>query len=203
MQSSLYRVGLTGGIASGKSLVSQFFADHGIEVIDADRFSQEVTQRGELGYEAICQHYGPSIVLASGELDRQQLADIIFSQSEEKIWLEHTLHPLIRAKMQAALAQAQSTYVLVVIPLLGETVHPHQFDRVCVVDCSPSQQLERLIHYRGLSQAQATQVMAAQLPRERRRKLANDIIQNQGDIGEVAAQVDDLHLKYCQLSQKK
>ena len=203
MKPYTYHVGLTGGIASGKSAVSTLFADLGIDVIDADVISKQITERDQVGYQCIVEHFGPSILQAQGELDRAQLADVIFTHPQEKYWLEQTLHPFIRKEMQRQLRQTTSVYALIVVPLLAESAHPYQFDRICVVDSSPACQIARLKQYRGLTDQQAKHMLAAQCCRAVRLKLADDIIKNHRRLAALGLQVQHLHHLYTQYSQSK
>lgn len=201
---SQFVVGLTGGIGSGKSTVANLFADLGIKVIDADIIAREVVAPGQEALTAIVNRFGEDILDQQGQLDRRQLRDRIFSQPEQKIWLNNLLHPLIRQCMLQQSQQATSAYCILAIPLLVENQLQTLVDRVLVVDVSESTQLSRTVKRDNNSEQQVRNIMQAQASRQQRLALADDVIYNDGDPTELAPQVKKLHNQYLALvSQAK
>jgi dephospho-CoA kinase len=195
-----YRVGLTGGIASGKSTVANLFAALGVSVIDTDVLAREVVAPGSAGLDAIVQHFGPDILLADGTLDRAKLRARVFSAPDARRWLEQLTHPLIRQLMEQRCEAAGGPYQIVAIPLLTETGRDRRVDRVLVVDCDPATQIRRLQARDGATQEAATRILAAQATREQRLAIADDVIANDGDIGRLREQVEPLHAQYLELA---
>jgi dephospho-CoA kinase len=194
------RIGLTGGIASGKSAVARFFADRGIAVIDTDEIAREVVQPGTPGLAAIAQQFGTAILQEDGSLNREKLRKIIFDDPEAREALNNILHPLIRSRA-ADLAQAsEGPYVIIAIPLLAETGFSDLVDRVLVVDCAVNTQQERLMSRDGETAASARRILAAQATREQRLAIADDVVSNNGSLEELALAVDDLHRRYMRLN---
>lgn len=194
-------VGLTGGIGSGKSEVSRRFADLGIAIIDADMIAREVVVKGSPGLQAIQRHFGDDILLPDGNLDRARLRHRIFSQADEKTWLEQLLHPLINQLIRTRLLEVKSDYGILSSPLLFETSQYQLVDRIAVVDTSETQQLERACARDASQQPQIRAIMASQLSRTERCSRANDIIQNHGDLTELDSQVARLHNLYLTLAK--
>ncbi|AOE50448.1 dephospho-CoA kinase [Kangiella sediminilitoris] len=199
---------LTGGIASGKSAVSQFFEELGIKVIDADIFSRSVVAKGSAGLKAISEHFGSSVLLEDGTLDRSALREIVFSNQSARQWLNQLLHPLIRAEMSGARKaseQAKELYTINVIPLYYETIHgteeENNYHRVIVVDTPEEKQLERLMSRDNSSKEQARAILASQTGREERLSIANDVIQNNSDLQSLKQQVIKLDSVYRELAR--
>lgn len=190
------RIGLTGGIASGKSTVANLFAALGIPIIDTDVLAREVVAPGTPGLAAIVERFGAAILQADGSLDRAALRAKVFAAPEERRWLEQLTHPLIRALMEARCAAAGGPYQIVAIPLLAETGRDRRVDRVLVVDCDRETQLARLRARDGTTLEQAERILAAQASREARLGIADDIIRNDGDIARLREQVEPLHRRY-------
>lgn len=190
-------VGLTGGIASGKSTVADLFQRRGVPVIDADRVAREVTLPHSEGLEAIIDAFGREVLTEDGELDRRGLRQRIFDQPELRTKLEAILHPRIRRAMLAAAARLVTPpYVLFVIPLLFETGQRDMVDRVLVIDCLEQLQIERSMQRDGIGEAEARSILAAQASREQRLAIADDLIVNTGDLARLEQQVDRLHRDY-------
>jgi len=198
-----FRVGLTGGIASGKSLVAGLFADLGVPVVDTDAIAREVVAPGEPALAEIRAQFGDAVFDATGELDRRALRHRVFADPAERRALERILHPRIRERTLAAMAAAEGPYLIVVVPLLVESGFDRLVDRVLVVDCSEAQQLARLRKRDAESTAQARRMLASQASRERRLAIADDVIDNSGSIAETRAQVTALHRKYLELADRK
>ena len=194
------RIGLTGGIASGKSLVADAFAELGVPIIDTDVIAREVVEPGQPALARIRAMFGEGVITDSGELDRRALRDIVFSDSEKREQLEALLHPLIR---DAAFQQAEAApgpYHIIVVPLLAESPMRHAMDRIIVVDCSTATQLARLLERDSESEDQARRIIAAQASRDERLSLADDVVSNDGSIDETLEQVNELHQRYLSLT---
>ncbi|AVR02847.1 dephospho-CoA kinase [Pluralibacter gergoviae] len=195
-----YTVALTGGIGSGKSTVANAFAASGVNVIDADIIAREVVEPGTPALGAIVEHFGPQMLLADGSLDRRRLREKIFSQPEEKHWLNALLHPQIQQETQRRMRQATSAYVLWVVPLLVENKLWTRADRVLVVDVSKETQLARTVARDGVSRQHAENILAAQATREARLAVADDVIDNNGSPDTLAGDVARLHQRYLTLA---
>lgn len=195
-------IGLTGGIGSGKSTVANLFAEYQVPIIDADIIAREMTLPGHPGYEPVIAHFGSAILQPDGQIDRKKLRQIIFSQPEEKQFLENLLHPLIRQEIERQINTQSAPYVIVVIPLLLESPYPYHFiQRILVVDAPIELQIER---GRQRDQTQAIDIEAiinSQISREQRLALADEIIENAGKVADLIPQVRQLHEKYLIMSQ--
>jgi dephospho-CoA kinase len=195
------RIGLTGGIASGKSTVTQRFTELGVPVIDADVVSRAVVEPGTPGLAQVVERFGPKVLDTHGRLDRKALRAEIFDDSASRQALDAILHPLIRAEMEKQVAAASAPYVVMAIPLLVEGGDPHRrVDRVLVVDADEALQLQRVQARDGSSQDQARAILAAQASREARLAAADDVISNTGTVAELRQAVDRLHEQYLQHS---
>jgi len=194
------RIGLTGGIASGKSTVAQRFQELGVSVIDADDSARSVVAPGQPGLIAVIQEFGPAFLTASGALDRGALRQRIFSDLSARRRVEAILHPLIRADMERRALFDPGAYIVLAIPLLIESSEPGRVDRVLVVDLPEDMQLERVIARDGVSSDQARAIISAQASRETRLAAADDVLVNDGSVASLRQAVDDLHQKYTGLS---
>ena len=194
------RIGLTGGIASGKSTVAQRFTELGIPVIDADESSRIVVAPGRAGLDAVITRFGRGILTEAGELDRRALRELIFTDPEKRRDLEAILHPLIRADMQERAKRAVGPYVILAIPLLVEGAERARVDRILVIDADEASQLERLTARDCVTPGQARAMLAAQANRATRLATADDVIRNAGTIEELRAAVDRLHQRYLELA---
>jgi dephospho-CoA kinase len=191
-----FRVGLTGGIACGKSTVANLFAALGATLVDTDLLAREVVAPGSPSLPQIGRHFGPDVLQKDGSLDRARLRERVFANPAERQWLEQLTHPAIRALTDERCQSATGKYVIVAIPLLVETHGADRFDRVLVVDCDPKIQLARLQARDGSTSQQAAQLLAAQVTREQRLAVADDVIENNGDFAALRDQVEKLHRKY-------
>lgn len=195
-------IGLTGGIASGKTTVSDQFSALGVDVIDADIIAREVVAKNTPGLEAIVAHFGSDILTDSKELNRQKLRQLVFSDNAQKEWLNALLHPLIREQMLQQTAKAKSPYCILSVPLLVENKLNNLVARTLVVDIDEATQLARAMT-RDKSEKQVIEgIMAAQAPRAKRLKAADDIILNNQDIKYLGEQVKDLHQMYLNIANK-
>jgi dephospho-CoA kinase len=196
------RIGLTGGIASGKSTVTQRFAELGVPVIDADVASRIVVEPGTAGLAQVVARFGAGVLHADGQLDRRALRDLIFKDASLRQALDAILHPLIRAEMEREAAQAKAPYVVMAIPLLVEGGNAgKRVDRVLVVDADETLQIQRLQARDGGSQEQARAILSSQASRAARLAVADDVLLNSGTVAELRQAVDRLHEKYLQLAQ--
>jgi dephospho-CoA kinase len=194
-------VGLTGGIGCGKSLAADLFADLGATIVDTDVISRELTSAGGDAIPAIAQAFGDEYVQRDGSMNRAAMRTLVFGDAHAKARLEAILHPLIRARSRALLEQAKSPYAILVVPLLFETgAYRDAVDRVVVVDCDESRQIERVKTRSGLGEDDVRAIMAAQIDRQRRREQADDVIDNNSDIQALRSQVRRLHERYLSMA---
>ncbi|RMG34003.1 MAG: dephospho-CoA kinase [Gammaproteobacteria bacterium] len=196
----MFRVALTGGIASGKSLASRHFESLGVPVIDADQVARELVEPGSPLLERIRERFGPEVFERSGRLDRARLRARVFSNPAERRALEAILHPAIHRRMQALAREAKGPYLVMVIPLLVESGQDWGEDRVLLIDAPERLQRERLMQRDHCSPAQADAILASQASREARRARADDIILNNGDPKALSDAVDRLHRQYLRMA---
>jgi len=199
--SRAFRVGLTGGIASGKSTAARFFGALGVPILDSDQVAREVVEPGQPPLERLVERFGRAILTPDGHLDRPALRNIVFSDPKARADLENLTHPAIGAALEARSAAAGGPYQILVIPLLVEkNLSPH-VDRVLVVDCDEELQIRRLHARDGSTRAQAEAILGAQVSRSARLKAADDVITNDADMSAVQAQVAALHARYLELAR--
>ncbi|MBY4676587.1 dephospho-CoA kinase [Marinobacterium arenosum] len=199
----MYVVGLTGGIGSGKTAVSNRLQAKGIRVIDADMVARQVVEPGQPALARIQQHFGDEVLTDSGELNRSKLRSIVFASEKQRTWLEQLLHPLIRDRILQQLEESQSSYTLLVSPLLLETDQHLLVNHIVVVDADESQQLSRTRLRDNSSEEQIRAILAAQMSREERRSKADTILDNSGDLVQLEAQVDKLHQQLLQAASRE
>lgn len=192
-------LGLTGGIGSGKSAAAEAFAALGIATIDADHAARWVVEPGRPALAKIVDRFGHDILLDDGQLNRAALRERIFSEPEQRQWLEALLHPLIREEIQQFLAAAQSPYAILVSPLLIESGQYQMVQRVLVVDVPSELQMARALQRDQVSEAQLRSIMQAQLARDERLKHADDVLCNAGDKAALEREVQRLHDYYLTL----
>lgn len=198
----MLKIGLTGGIASGKTRISDLFSQLKTPIIDTDIISREILEPGQLGYQAIIKHFGDSIALEDTQIDRRKLRQLVFSDNTEKKWLESILHPIIFERSQYQIEQYnQAKYVVVVIPLLFEANFSDLIDRTLAVDCSPETQIERLLLRDKIDVALAQRMIDHQWSNQDRINRADDIVHNNNN-GDLESQVMTLHQKYLTLSNQ-
>jgi dephospho-CoA kinase len=180
------RIGLTGGIASGKSTVTQRFAELGVPIIDADVASRAVVQPGSVGLQQVVDRFGPAILGADGGLNRGALRTQIFADPTRRKELEAILHPLIRAHMEHQAKDVVFPYLIMAIPLLIESASPRsRVDRILVIDVDEATQMRRLLERDGSSIEQARAILASQTSRESRLAAADDVLPNQGTVTDL------------------
>lgn len=193
----MLRVALTGGIASGKTTVSDRFNELGAWIIDADVLAREVVEPGTPGFDAVVRRFGEDVV-RDGALDRAALGSIVFGDDRARRDLEAIIHPAVRARGAELEAQAGADAVVIhVIPLLLESGRHAEFDHVIVVDADPEVQLKRIQDRDGLDAEQAAARMRAQADRQQRLGIADIVITNHGDLDELMAQTERVWEKLC------
>jgi len=200
----MMRVALTGGIASGKTTVSDKFAELGIPVADADVLSRQAVQIGSPGLAQVTERFGSDILQTDGSLDRATLRTIVFEDEQARLDLEAIVHPEVRRlthNLIQTFALASHPYCLVVIPLLVETNQQRSYDHVIVVDVMPEVQLERLLARDGSTEADAKKILASQATRDQRLAVADSIITNNDDIEHINKQVRALNIELTALAQ--
>jgi dephospho-CoA kinase len=190
--SALQRIiGLTGGIATGKTTVSNYLATRSCRVLDADLYAREAVEPGSAGLAAISRRYGLDLVQADGTLDRPQLGQIIFQDKLEKQWLEGVIHPFVRDRLQSARdALSHEPILVMAIPLLFEAQMTDLVSEIWVVTCPEAEQLSRLMHRDGLTQAQAQARIASQWSLQEKCDRADVVINNSTDLKNLYGQVD-------------
>lgn len=197
-----YVVGLTGGIGSGKSAAADHFAALGAGLVDTDLIAHRLTAPGGHALDALREAFGADVVGADGAMDRVAVRARVFGDPEARKRLEAILHPLIRAEAAAQVAAlAGAPYVVLVVPLLVESGHyQDSCQRVCVVDCPELLQVERVTRRSGLPVEQVRAIMATQASRPERLAVADDVIDNSGDLASLLRQVEALHGRYLALA---
>ena len=197
----MFKVGLTGGIGSGKSTVADLFAGQGVPVIDTDVIARTLTAPGGMALDAVRAAFGDQVMQADGSLDRAALRRRVFSDADARHQLEAILHPLIRLAVEQQLATLAAPYVLIVIPLLVETgTYQAVLDRVLVVDCPEDQQIARVMARSGLTLDEVKAILAAQAARAARLAIADDVISNTASPEALRTQVAALHRRYLAFS---
>ena len=192
-------IGLTGGIGSGKTAVSDIFASQGIDIVDADLASRVVVEKGKPALDKISEHFGAEILSENGELNRAKLREIIFKAPEERQWLESLLHPIIAEQIRYELDSSKSSYCILVSPLLLETEQKDFCDSLLIVDVPEKFQVQRTALRDNVPEEQVESIMATQIDRAKRLSLADKIIVNDGTLEDLKKKVMDRHLKYLSL----
>ncbi len=192
----ILQLALTGGIASGKTAVSNYFAKLGANVVDADIVAREVVAENTPGLQSIRDYFGSEVINSNGTLNRSLLRSIVFEDEQERVWLNNLLHPLIRSRMQELRSSTELPYSLSVIPLLFESNQWQDYQRIIVVDCPKELQLQRLIARDDTNSAQAESILDSQASRQQRLSIADDVIDNSSDLQSLYSQVIKLHKHY-------
>ena len=198
----MLRIGLTGGIGSGKSTLGALFQGLGAAVLDADQIAKELTCPGQAAFDAILAHFG-SDYLRDGQLDRSRLRQLIFEDVSQRLWLEGFLHPLIYEEMdrRAACLGDGAAYLIFMVPLILETGKKGWVDRLLVVDLDAKTQRERLMSRDGMDEALMDLILKTQCSREQRLMMADDVISNAGTLACLQLQAESLHLRYVLISK--
>lgn len=196
----MYKIGLTGGIGSGKSKVADMLAEWGASVVDTDVIAHELTAPGGAAIEPIRQQFGPDVIAPTGALDRQAMRELVFDSPEARVKLETILHPMIGLLTQKRAESADGCYLVFVVPLLVESGRwRDRVDRICVVDCDPETQIRRVRQRSGLTPEAIARIMSAQATRETRLAAADDIVLNDGrtSLDDLVHRVRGLHDAWC------
>ena len=193
------KVGLTGGIGSGKTTVAGCFAGLGVQVIDADRIARRLTAPGTAQFAQIVECFGDEMADSEGRLDRKRLARVVFGSPEKRALLEAILHPPIRAEMHARAQRDERPYCLLDIPLLVESGQYREMARVVAVSCSRDLRIRRLRRHREMARAEIERIMASQASERQRLAVADDVIDNNGAMGDIEPRVMALHEIYLEL----
>lgn len=196
----MLRIGLTGGIASGKSTVARLFARRGVPIVDTDELARELVVPGSPALEEIVARFGPSILRPDGTLDRSGLRARVVADAGDRRTLEAILHPRILEEVRRRLCALSAPYVIVVVPLLIETDFLREVDRVLVVDASEQQQIARAVARGGISEEEVRALLRAQATREARLAAADDVIDNTGEPASLDDAVERLHRQYLALA---
>ncbi|WP_177419251.1 dephospho-CoA kinase [endosymbiont of Lamellibrachia barhami] len=194
---------LTGGIGSGKSTVSRHFEKLGVPVIDADLIAREQVAPGAPALDEIRERFGAAVITPMGGLDRDRMRGIVFEDSTKRLQLQQILHPRIRSEMQLRLEQLDTSYAVLVIPLLLESGQNSLADRILVVDTPEVRQRERVQQRDGLNETQIEQIIAAQVDRQSRLAAADDVISNDGDLQALEKAVEQLHRRYLGMAERR
>ena len=199
-----YVVGLTGGIGSGKSTVADLFGERGIVVVDTDAIAHELTGPAGAAMPALLAEFGAGIAEASGALDRAAMRRLVFADASARARLEAILHPMIRQLSAERCHQAESPYVILAVPLLVESgTYRERCDRILVVDCPESLQIERVMKRSALPESEVRAIISAQATREQRLQIADDVVTNAGALTNLYKTVELLDIKFRSLSSEK
>lgn len=196
----MYKIGLTGGIGSGKSRVADLFKEWGAAIIDTDAIAHQLTQAGAEAIEPIRQAFGSNVIAPDGSLNRGLMRDLVFADSTARQRLEAIVHPMIGVVTQRLADQAEGCYLVLVVPLLVESGHwRSRVDRICVVDCDPETQISRVQARSGLTPEAITRIMSAQASRSERLAAADDVVLNDAGVtfDALARSARKLHDKWC------
>ena len=196
----MFTVGITGGIATGKSTATDFFAKKGIDIIDADEISRDLQKKGQIGYEAILKKYGSEVLTNTDELDREKLREIAFKNEEDKKWLEELMHPLIREKILEAFSNINSKWAIYSAPLWGPK---NKFDRVLVVDAPENLQIERIANRDKSTKKIAESIIKTQMNRKERISYSDDLIINDGSMKDFNKKLDFYFHLYEKLANEE
>ncbi len=199
LMNTALRIGLIGGIASGKSTALQFFLDQGVECFSADKIAHQLLAQGQSTYQAICKHLGDEVKLENGDINRSKLRERLILQPTFKIWLEKLMHPQIQKKLIDLAKLAKSPYCVLEIPLLKDP-KVYQIQRVLYIDCKPATQIQRL-QQRQLTPEEINGLMKLQVPHTERIKMATELIENSGNLKLFYQQLAQVHQLYLDLSK--
>ncbi|WP_430009798.1 dephospho-CoA kinase [Methylophaga lonarensis] len=197
-----FKIGLTGGVASGKSTVSELFAAHGVAIIDADEISRELVEPGMPCYREIVSYFGNAALMPDNTLNRAWLREKVFTDEQHRQRLEQILHPAIKQQLRIRADNCRSAYCILSVPLLIEAGLQTTVDRILVIDCTPTTQMERLLQRPGIDAQMAEAIIATQVTPEQRLNFADDVIRNDDTRESLVAAVEQLHFKYLNLSEQ-
>ncbi|MFM8340667.1 MAG: dephospho-CoA kinase [Methylomonas sp.] len=192
----MLKIGLTGGIGSGKSTVCRLFAELGAPIIDADIIARELVKPHAYALNQLVNQFGAEILNSDATLNRAYLRDLVFSDKTKKAQLDQIMHPLIYDEIERQVKGLNSLYCIIAIPLLLETQQMQRVDRIAVVDCNADTQLLRVVNRDHLKPEQVISIIASQMPRQQRLNFASDVIDNSGSAEQLAEQVKRLHNSY-------
>ena len=197
----ILKIGLTGGIGSGKSTIAKYFAKFGVPIIDADVIAREVTAAGTVAAKKISKYFGSEFITKNGTLDRKKLREAIFKDKKKRLWIEKLLHPLIYKQMQQKVETSRAPYCVLVVPLLLESRNKTKFfDRILVVDCPKNVQLKRVLKRDQTAKSVAKAIICTQIDRKARIKQADDVIKNNCSIVSLKKRIIKLHSQYLKLT---
>ena len=197
---SMFVVGLTGGIGSGKTIASDRFEELGVKVVDADIASRVVVEIGKPALSSIEGQFGSDVISDDGSLNRAKLREIIFKDDEAKSWLESLLHPLIGQHILDEITSATSKYVILVSPLLFETTQFQMCNRTLLIDVPKDIQILRTAKRDKVPESQVEKIIASQMDRDQKIGKADDVIVNDGEIGDLISKIDKIHQRYIELA---
>ena len=197
---SMFVVGLTGGIGSGKTVASDRFEELGVKVVDADISSRVVVEIGKPALSSIEGEFGSDVISDDGSLNRAKLREIIFKDDKAKSWLESLLHPLIGQHISDEIASATSRYVILVSPLLFETTQFQMCNRTLLIDVPKDIQILRTAKRDKVPESQVEKIIASQMDRDQKIGKADDVIVNDGEIGDLISKIDKIHQRYIELA---
>jgi dephospho-CoA kinase len=192
----MLKIGLTGGIGSGKSTVCRLFSELGAPIIDADIIARQLVEPNSQALKKLIGQFGKKILHPDGSLNRAYLRDLVFSDKTQKTQLDQIMHPLIYDEIEKQVEELDSRYCIIAIPLLLETQQMQRVDRIAVVDCNADTQLLRVVSRDHLKTEQVLSIIASQIPRQQRLSFADDVIDNSGSSAQLAEQVKRLHNSY-------
>jgi len=198
----MLKIGLTGGIGSGKTAASDYFATKGITIVDADVVSRQVVEPGQVALQKIEDYFGNDVINSDSTLNRAALRKIVFDNPDERLWLEKLLHPAIAREIQNQIRLSQSPYTVLVSPLLFESGQHIFTNRTLVIDAPEALQIERTSTRDKTDEKSVKAIMEAQTDRVQRLKKADDVIVNDGDLNHLYQQIDTLHQGYLTLAQE-
>ena len=195
-------IALSGGIASGKTYVSNKFDSLGVDIIDTDIIAHEIVLPGRSALEEITDNFGKSVLQKDGALNRRLMRKIVFEDSKKRLILESILHPKIQNEVKNKISSLNGPYQIIVVPLLTKSPILKQVNRILIIDCDEKKQLKRLIKRDGISTKLASQIMSSQSDRKERLSIADDIILNDDDFDSLDTQIINLHRCYLDLSKE-
>lgn len=195
-------IALSGGIASGKTYVSNKFSSLGVDIIDTDIIAHEIVLPGRSALEEITDNFGKSVLQKDGALNRRLMRKIVFEDSKKRLILESILHPKIQNEVKNKISSLDGPYQIIVVPLLTKSPILKQVNRILIIDCDEKKQLKRLIKRDGISTKLASQIMSSQSDRKERLSIADDIILNDDDFDSLDTQIINLHRCYLDLSKE-